>query len=506
MKHISLLFLLSIFPFYLWAQHPDHEHHTSPAPMQKKAIKQNATSTADTTKKGPQPKPEHPAPTSPANGHANHTMHPGGTDSTMQEQSMAGMPTMSYSYSRNLPMTRNGSGTSWMPDATPMYAYMKHTPTWNYMFHGAIFPRYTHQNIGNKTKRGSAQFGSPNWFMLMAQRPVGQRGLFSTHVMLSLDILTEGGNGYPLLFQSGETFQDQPLIDRQHPHDLFSEVSIGYTHMLNQDMDVFGYLGFPGEPALGPPAFMHRISAYSNPDATLGHHWQDATHIVFGVSTLGFRYKNLKLEGSAFTGREPNENRFGFDKPRFDSYSYRVSANPSDQWSLQFSQAYLKSPEILSPNENVNRTTASALYSNPLTGQRNITASVIWGLNKGEGEHVEHSFLTESNLHLNKTDVYGRYEFIQKSTHELALPETEPDLNEEHGIYNVHALTLGASRVLARKFNTDLAIGVQGTLYAPEKTLQPFYGKQPVSGQIYLRITPSLRPMNQTGSNQQHHH
>src|SRR3546814_3723923 len=125
----------------------------------------------------------------------------------------------------------------------------------------------------------------------LSQRGFGEKGLFRFSAMVSLDELIGGGNGYPLLFQAGETFNGPPLVDRQHPHDFIAELSVGYTHRFSNDVDVFGYFGYPGEPALGPVAFMHRPSAMNNPDAGLGHHWQDATHIIFGVATLGVRYK-----------------------------------------------------------------------------------------------------------------------------------------------------------------------------------------------------------------------
>ncbi|RYF53045.1 MAG: hypothetical protein EOO39_41325, partial [Cytophagaceae bacterium] len=208
---------------------------------------------------------------------------------------------MTHSLSRNLSMNRNGSGTSWHPDNTPMYAYMSQPSPkgWSYMLHYAIYLRYTSQNGNNRDGRGRGQqLGAPNWFMGMAQRKVGQRGLFQVRAMLSLDPLTVGNGGYPLLFQTGETYKGQPLIDRQHPHDLVSELSVSYSHALSKDIDLYGYVGYPGEPALGPPAFMHRISAFNNPDAPLSHHWQDATHILFGVATAGFRYKWAKLEAS----------------------------------------------------------------------------------------------------------------------------------------------------------------------------------------------------------------
>src|SRR5690606_36960664 len=177
---------------------------------------------------------------------------------------------------------------------------------WMYMFHGNIFVRDNYQDIGNKGTRGDSRLDAPNWFMGMGQTKVGNKGLFRFSAMLSLDPWTVGGEGYPLLFQSGETWKGEPLIDHQHPHDLFSELSVGYTYMFSKNIDAFFYLGYPGEPAFGPVAFMHRVSSLYNPDAPIGHHWQDATHITFGVATLGFRFKDFKLEGSSFTGREPN--------------------------------------------------------------------------------------------------------------------------------------------------------------------------------------------------------
>jgi hypothetical protein len=406
------------------------------------------------------------------------------------------MPMMSHSFSRNLPMNRNGSGTAWMPDETPLYAYMKHGRKWNYMLHGSIFLRYNWQNLNNNYQRGGKQFDAPNWLMGMAQRNVSNRGLLTVRAMLSFDPLTMGGNGYPLLFQSGESYNGKPLIDRQHPHDLVSELGVGYTHMLNRDMDVYGYVGFPGEPAVGPTAFMHRISAFNNPDAPLGHHWQDATHIVFGVATAGFRYKILKAEGSVFTGREPNENRYGFDKPRFDSYSYRISANPNANFSLQFSQAWIKSPELLRANEDVKRTTASVLHSKMLGPNSHWTSALVWGLNNSGDHHKEHSVLAESNWQINRFAVYGRYEFVQKSSEELGLDQDtgDPLLGEQ--TFNVHGFTLGTSYTLFSQWNTNFILGAQGTFYQPDARLQFLYGNNPLSAQVYLRITPGLLKMN----------
>ncbi|RZK33767.1 MAG: hypothetical protein EOO90_31770, partial [Pedobacter sp.] len=217
---------------------------------------------------------------------AQHEMHQGAKDSLQKDSSktdhgMHDMATMnpatamSHAYSLNLPMERNGSGTSWLPDASPMYGMIFHAKKWMYMLHGNIALRYIKQDISNKGSRGAEKFDAPNWFMFMGQRKIGKNGLFHFSSMLSLDRLTEGGAGYPLLFQTGESWKRQPLVDRQHPHDLFSELSIAYTYAFSKKTDLTFYLGYPGEPALGSVAFMHRPSALANPDAPISHHWND---------------------------------------------------------------------------------------------------------------------------------------------------------------------------------------------------------------------------------------
>lgn len=405
------------------------------------------------------------------------------------EEDMLSVP-MSHAFSLSLPMNRNGSGTGWLPDASPMYGYMLHTSEWMYMVHGNIFLRYNNQDITDKGSRGDSKVDAPNWIMAMGQRRTGSRGLFRFSSMFSLDPLF-GGEGYPLLFQTGETYQGEPLVDRQHPHNLFSELSVAYTHMISPDADAFIYLAYPGEPALGPVAFMHRPSSQNNLDSPLGHHWQDATHITFGVATLGFRYKIFKLEGSLFTGREPGEARYGFDKPRFDSYAYRLSINPHPQLALQASQAFLKSPEPFDPEEDVWRTTASVLHSLPLMpGNYNLTSALIWGYNDAGEEHQEHSVTLESNLQLNRFALYGRYEWIQKSAEELQVEGFE-----EHHLFDINALTIGLNYVILQALSTNLAVGVQGSMYMADSALDPIYGNNPLAGQIYLRLYPQLMRM-----------
>ena len=396
--------------------------------------------------------------------------------------------TMSHAYSRNLPMSRNGSGTSWQPDQTPMYMWMQHKGPWMLMYHAGAYARYTSQNFNNKGMRGSADaIDGPNWLMTMAQRNVGERGLLNLSLMVSLDPLTETLGGYPLLFQTGESYKGQPLIDKQHPHDLISGLSVAYTHAFSEDVDLTGYFGYPGEPAIGPVAFMHRISAMPNPDAPLSHHWTDATHITFGVATLGLRYKQFKLEGSNFTGREPDEHRYDFDRVRADSWAGRLNWNPTAGLALQVSRAFIKSPEDLHPDENVTRTTASVLHSRTWGERRFIASSLVWGMNEGHGHHAEHALLAETNLTLGRPTFYGRYEFVQKSSEELAL---DGRAGFEEAVFNVHALTLGASVRLtsATTRAPEVHVGGQLTGYAPDSRLDGLYGRHPLSASVYVRV------------------
>ncbi len=256
MQKIIILFIVSIgLSISVIGQ---HEHHQ---PVKDTATKAKARIIADTSANHKHIKASAkdtvPLKTHDHDDHANHAISGN---------------TMTHAFSRNLPMTRNGSGTAWVPDNSPMYGYMFHTPKWMYMVHGNTFLRYNKQDLFNKGGRGDEKFDIPNMWMFMGQRNVGKRGLFHFSTMISLDPITIGDEGYPLLFQTGETYKGQPLIDRQHPHDLISELSVSYAHALSPRSDIFLYIGYPGEPALGPAAFVHRASGFMNPDAPLTHH------------------------------------------------------------------------------------------------------------------------------------------------------------------------------------------------------------------------------------------
>jgi hypothetical protein len=382
------------------------------------------------------------------------------------------------------PMSREGSGTSWLPDSSPMYGRMFMFGDNMLMLHGAIFPRYT--NVS--TRRGDDRIDAPNWFMAMYSHPLGDSAQFGARLMMSLDLLTEGGRGYPLLFQSGESWNGEPLHDRQHPHDLFDELSFSLSQKFDHNLSAYIYFGYPGEPALGPPTFMHRPSAMDDPDAPIGHHWQDSTHVTFGVATAGLVWSNVKIEGSFFTGREPDEDRYDFDQPEFDSYSGRLSWNPTRNLALQVSYGYIKSPEALEPEVNRHRTTASLIYSLPLGRDSNWSNSFVWGQNNDTGEGKTQSFLVESDYQRGRDTVYFRWERVEKSGHELVL-----NAAADTRVFPIGAYTLGYVRDLSHGNGLDIGLGTQFTINNRPDTLDRYYSDDlGYAFEFFLRIRPSL--------------
>jgi hypothetical protein len=389
-----------------------------------------------------------------------------------------------------VPMEREGSGTAWQPDSAPEYGAMHATPASMLMTHYAAFPRY----VETGSARGSRRFDAPNWLMVMGSQKLGANAQLGYHAMLTLDPLTENRIGYPLLYQTGETAYGAPLHDRQHPHDLFAELSASYSVKTGTRSSAYVYVGYPGEPALGPPTYMHRPIAYDMADAPVGHHWQDAAHVTFGVATAGYDFGRFKLEGSAFTGTEPNEFRYNFDRPHLDSFSARLSWNPSANVALQISNGYLKSPEALDPGVDQHRTTASVLYNKPLGYESNWYAGAVWGRNAStDGSTPSNAYLVETDYRRGGNAYYARFERVQKFGHELVLPNPFAAAT----LFDIGSYSLGYVRDLNRQPNgTRVGVGAQFTL-APKTTgLDPYYGAgTPASFQVFLRLRPTATTM-----------
>lgn len=472
---------LLLMPAVARAQHEGHEAHKPPA----------ATGTptpAPTPAAAPTPSPM----SMPAQGES-HAGHAAGAESAEDEgllvMSEEGMGVRVGSSRRNVtPMNAMGSGTSWQPAAGPMSMYHKAAGEWLVMFHFNLTAGVNRQG----GPRGVTKAESQNWFMPMAYRKVG-RGTLQLRGMFSAEPFTFPPGGSPLLFQTGETYKGEPLVDKQHPHDLLMELSAQYTHPLGERGTWFTYFGYPGEPALGPVAFMHRMSAAENPSATLGHHLQDSTHISFGVLTSGFTYRAFKFEGSLFNGREPDENRYDFDAHRWNSRSARLSYMPNRNWAMQISHGFLRSPESHAPEEDIRRTTASVQYNRERA--RGYWASAfIWGRNHVSGHGAArnlNSYTLESTLNfLERNYVYTRLELVDKD--EL-LNEDELDdigVNGHHASFRVGAYTFGGARELWNSERLSLALGSDLTFYSKPAALDALYGRSPVSWKLFFRLRP----------------
>jgi hypothetical protein len=389
------------------------------------------------------------------------------------------MPMQMESAFGRYPMTREGSGTSWQPDATPMDGAMSMKGDWMLMAHGFVNVVYDDQS----GPRGDDKAFTESMAMLMAQRPLGP-GKLGLRAMLSLDP-TMGKSGYPLLFETGESANGvTPLVDRQHPHDAFMELSASYSLPIGGDGEVYLYGGLPGEPALGPPAFMHRFSGMRNPEAPLTHHWLDSTHITFGVVTLGASKGPFKLEASSFNGREPDEHRWDIETRGFDSWSARLSYNPTPQWSLQVSHGDLKSPEQLEPDIRVRRTTASASYQRD-TAAGPWQTTLAWGRNDRSGPETSEKlpgWLLESTLvAYDKHTFFGRLEQVQND--ELFQPG-DPLAGEK---FRIRKLSLGYIHDFARTGPVSWGLGgLVGIADAPSR-LDAAYGKHPTSAMLFLQ-------------------
>ena len=400
----------------------------------------------------------------------------------MDHQAMSGMDMGGHEHSMNgmygpYSMTREASGTAWQPDAAQHTGVHATRGEWMLMLHGMGNVVHDHQG----GPRGADNLHADNMLMAMAQRPLGVATL-GLRTMLSAEPATIGRSGYPLLLQTGETADGRtPLIDRQHPHDLFMELSASLS-VARGDRSLFIYGGLPGEPALGPPAFMHRFSGMNMPAAPITHHWLDSSHITFGVLTAGAVVGRVKVEASTFRGREPDERRWNIESPKLDSHSFRLSVNPTPAWAIQVSHGRLESPEQLEPEVNQIRTTASVLWDGRWSGGR-WEGMLAWGRNRNQPGHTLDAFTAEASAELHKVHtLFARAERVQKD--ELFLA---PDANSGR-VFQVGELSAGYRYDFLCSSHVATGLGVLGTLAFVRSDLHDAYGSSPSSVLVFMRV------------------
>jgi hypothetical protein len=379
-----------------------------------------------------------------------------------------------------LPSPHAGSGTGWQPASVPAHEWMAMRGGWELMAHGVIFTDYNQQG----GPRGEGKAESVNVGMVMEQHALGA-GTILFRQMFSAESLTSPHPGFPEIFQTGETYHGEPLVDHQHPHNVFSELSLLYTLPLSGKVSWELYGGPAAEPALGPVTYIHRTSAAELPMAPLGHHLQDSTHTSFGVVTTGFTIDRVKLEASAFNGREPDEERWSIQLAALDSWSGRASCAPARNWTGQYSVGRLEHPEALEPGSQW-RQTASIEYNRPFAGG-NWASSVVWGrVHKIASNTNLNGYLLESTVSFLQRDyAFTRLELVDKD--EL-FPQAAA-----HPAYRIGAYTFGGVRDVVQNRAWQLGLGADVTFYSKPAVLDAAYGARPVSFQIFLRVRPGLQ-------------
>jgi hypothetical protein len=362
------------------------------------------------------------------------------------------------------PGKREASGTAWQPDSSqPMTGPMLMRGAWMLMAHGTFNLVYDHQS----GLRGDDKVFANGMLMAMARHPLGG-GMVQFRAMVSPDP-SMGPGGYPLLLASGETANGKtPLVDRQHPHDLFMELSASLSRNIGSKGSIFLYAGLPGEPAFGPPAFMHRESIEDSPEAPIAHHWLDSTHVSFGVVTAGLVLDRFKIETSRFNAREPDQHRWNIETGPLDSTSVRLSWNPTSTLAIEGSWARFIHPEQLEPGVNQTRWSASALWANDVAPGWHAAATLAWGRKSSEG-HSDDGGAAEASLRHAGWTLFGRGEWVENR--ELLGTTPGP-------AYKVGKISLGAVRDVAIADHLSFGVGGLVSLNFVPNALAPLYGSQ----------------------------
>lgn len=394
-------------------------------------------------------------------------------------------------------LARTASGTSWLPDSSAVPMIHAQVGGWSAMLHGAVFGMYDKQF----TLHGGARLGLVDWEMgELSHAAAG--GVFRVRAMTSVEPLVLPDTGYPELLQTGETFAGRRVANTQHPHDLLGELAAAYDLYINNKVAMSLYAAAVGEPAMGPVAFQHRPSAAPDPFTPLTHHGQDLSHMSDGVATLGFYGSRLKVEGSAFNARETMEDRREphFDGARLDSYSGRVTATLSAWLAVSAWAGYLAHHDPLDPDGGMQGFGASVLDEARLRGHR-LSTSFIWGVdNHHHGarahdhdnpnaptHHLLSNVLLESTLDLGSAELFGRLEYAQKTADDLGF--LGGNLAE---VFNVRALSAGATREIVRARQLSAAAGVRATVNVLPQTLRYTYTTTTPAGlAVFVRVRPT---------------
>jgi hypothetical protein len=365
-----------------------------------------------------------------------------------------------------LPRSRFGSGTTWLPDASPLYAAVPHLGKWGLLIHGNLYTGYNWYS----SERGWQRFMGRNTLMGALFRTF-QRSEVMFRLALSFEPLTIGSRGYPQVLQTGQTTNGNRIHDKMYALDFFRELALTYSWEVTPRWAATVYAALAGEPALGPVTFTQRISASADPLAPLGFQAQEQSHASFGVLTVGAYSRTLKVEASWFNGEVPGNRRYGLYLRKPDSYSLRVNWNPRPQWSGQVSYGFLEQPVAREPNRSQHRVSVSATYTQWHADSSGLSSTASFAERITVNGDISTAFMLEAYWNIDgHHSVFGRAELLQKSGEELVLPEPSNELFAVGSIASGYVYYFGPWITLAP------GLGVRVSINPMEDDLARFYG------------------------------
>jgi hypothetical protein len=212
------------------------------------------------------------------------------------------------------------------------------------------------------------------------------------------------------------------------------ELAADYDRALRSDWRWQVYAGLAGEPALGPPGYLHRASAFANPIGPVTHHLLDAAHGTFGVVTAGVHNRRWKVEASIFNARQPDDSRVDLDLGPLESVSARLSFAPTERVALQVSGGRVRQRGTSTPPRPDSagmRLTASATYHRPLGEGGSWATTAAYGVNDGDeivagrlyGVTSDGALLETSVTVADTHTIFGRVEVLGMPAHHLHAHE-----------------------------------------------------------------------------------
>ena len=338
------------------------------------------------------------------------------------------------------------------------------------MFRANQFAAYS----GTSGPRGQSRTTGPGLWMLMFDTALSPRNRFRVDVMGSLEQLTVGDRGTPQLLQTEN-------LDAMHAHDTIMGLEFRDVMDLGPDGRRQLTLLFAprGAASYGPVPFMHRQSAEGNPDAPLGHDFQDGLHDVSTVLGVAYRTGATTFEATAFSGSEIS---WPFPLHGPDSFALRLNHDLFNGVTVGASFADVLLATGTGSEEHDQFSAAWIATSQPI-GVATLKTSLVWGRHKAGSEADQDSFLAEAVYSRGRNSFYGRAESLQITPGQLDIaPAPRPDAKW------VQAVTLGYERNLMKRDGVALYLGGSYTLDIVPQAFQGAYGGDPHGEKIYARI------------------